>query len=152
MSFPCKLNPTVQCLLRPETNLLVTLYFLHFNGTERGKISRKIANLWVTQIGMKVKLSKIFYVDQISQKIWLQWSYDRRMSQSSAEEPCETTALLDSAAARLVKNQISNKLALPSSTCKPASWSWQGKLKQSKFSANRLELARNTTWMRFGGF
>ena len=45
LGFPCKLNPTVQCLLRPETNLLVTLYFLHFNGTERGKISRKIANL-----------------------------------------------------------------------------------------------------------
>ena len=32
-----------------------------------------------------------------------------------------------------------------SSTCKFASWTWQGKLKQSKFSANRLELARNTT-------
>ena len=31
------------------------------------------------------------------------------------------------------------------STCKFASWTWQGKLKQSKFSANRLELARNTT-------
>ena len=30
------------------------------------------------------------------------------------------------------------------STCKFASWTWQGKLKQSKFSANRLELARNT--------
>ena len=104
LGFPCKLNPTVQCLLRPETNLLVTLYFMrrHFNGTERGKISRKIANLWVTHIGMNIKLSKIFYVDQISRKIWLQWSYDRRMRQSSPE-PCETTALLDSAAARLVK-------------------------------------------------
>ena len=31
------------------------------------------------------------------------------------------------------------------STCKFASWTWQGKHKQSKFSANRLELARNTT-------
>ena len=31
-----------------------------------------------------------------------------------------------------------------SSTCKFASWTWQGKLKQSKFSANRLELASNT--------
>ena len=105
LGFPCKLNLTVQCLLRPKTNLLVTLYFMrrHFNGTERGKISRKIAHLWVTHISMKVKLSKIFYVDQISRKIWLQWSYDRRMRQSSPEEPCETTPLLDSAAARLVK-------------------------------------------------
>ena len=37
------------------------------------------------------------------------------------------------------------------STCKFASWTWQGKHKQSKFSANRLELARNTKhtiWMR----
>ena len=31
-----------------------------------------------------------------------------------------------------------------SSTCKFASWTLQGKHKQSKFSANRLELARNT--------
>ena len=111
LGFPCKLNPTEQCLLQPETNLLVTLYFMrrHFDGTERGKISRKIANLWVTHIGMNIKLSKIFYVDQISRKIWLQWSYDRRMSQSSAEEPCETTPLLDSAAALLVKNWVSGQ-------------------------------------------
>ena len=49
------------------------------------------------------KLSKISYVNQISRKTWLQWSYNRRMRQSSPEEPCETTPLLDSAAARLVK-------------------------------------------------
>ena len=43
------------------------------------------------------------------------------------------------------QREIKKIIFQTSSTCKFASWTWQGKLKQSKFSANRLELARNTT-------
>ena len=42
------------------------------------------------------------------------------------------------------QREIKKIIFQTSSTCKFASWTWQGKLKQSKFSANRLELARNT--------
>ena len=43
------------------------------------------------------------------------------------------------------QREIKKIIFQTSSTCKFASWTWQGKLKQSKFSANRLELARNTS-------
>ena len=42
------------------------------------------------------------------------------------------------------QREIKKIIFQTSSTCKFASWTWQGKLKQSKFSANRLELVRNT--------
>ena len=43
------------------------------------------------------------------------------------------------------QREIKKIIFQTSSTCKFASWTWQGKLKQSKFSANRLEYAHNTT-------